>query len=340
MMKSLTTLSLALVSIGALAMPHASLSQSVLQRNAGGDQTKASDGFAGLMQNVNLILQQEMTTWSDPRGPITQKAAELGLSAADVMRIRETVGYVICPGNNGVGAVSGTGMLIGFGGVVVTDAHIFIDPETNQRKEPLSDCVFINQLDYKPVKLDFSSDRTYKFYTNSPKREWYNDRAIVRLKSRANVQPFQLDSFNTLLKPGDKIIMISAVQQRLTFPLQQRAVNFTLHNGVTVSTNIYSEPLVQSCSVKLYYPPKTAASSAVYTDCNGTEGASGSVMTVRLAGGQTVAKALLEQGGGSDSDYKPFKVGDGVPDPELSYSLGVGLDPQVASDVLEMERLR
>jgi hypothetical protein len=338
MMKTLLTM--ALILIGALAMPHASLSQLVQQRNADGDQTKVSDGFADLMQNVNLILQEGMTTWTDPRGPITQKAAELGLSAGDVMRIRETVGYVLCPGNNGVGAVSGTGMLIGIGGHVVTDAHIFIDPDTNQRREPLSDCVYINQLDYKPIKLDFSSDRTYKFYTNSPKREWYNDRAVVRLKSRPSVQPLQLDPWNTPLKPGDKVIMISAAQLRLTFPLQQRAVNFTLHNGVTVSTNIYSEPLVQSCSVKLYYPPKPGASSAVYTDCDDTEGASGSVMTVRLANGQMVAKALLQQGGGSDSDYKPFKVGEGVPDPELSYSLGVGLDPRVDSDVLEMEGLR
>ena len=161
-----TLLILALISINTLAMPRASLSQSVFQ-NADGDQTKVSDGFADLMQNVNLILQDGMTTWTDPRGPITQKAAELGLSADDVMRIRETVGYVICPGNNGVGAVSGTGMLIGIGGHVVTDAHIFIDPDTNQRREPLSDCVYINQLDYKPIKLDFSSERTYKFYTNS-----------------------------------------------------------------------------------------------------------------------------------------------------------------------------
>jgi hypothetical protein len=329
MMKRLSTL--ALISAVALAMPHASLGQRV-QQSAG--------QFPGLVQNVNLILQEGMTTWTDPRGPITRKAAELGLSAGDVMRIRETVGYVICPGNNGVGAVSGTGMLVGIGGVVVTDAHVFIDPATNQRREPLSDCVYVNQLDYKPVKLDFSNDRTYKFYTNSPEREWYNDRAIVRLKSRPSVQALQLDSFNTQLNPGDKIIMISAAQQRLTFPLEKVHVDISLHNGQVFTTDIYREPLVQSCSAKLYYPAKPGASSAIYTDCNGTEGASGSVMTVRSTSGQMVAKALLEQGGGSDSDYKPFKVGKGVPDPELSYSLGVGLDPQVNADVMEMEGLR
>ena len=92
---------------------------------------------ADLPHPVNLVLQEGQTVWKDPRGPLTQKAKELGLSPAEVHRIRKNVGYVYCPGDQAKGGASlGTGMLVGNGDQVVTDAHLFIDPETNLRREP------------------------------------------------------------------------------------------------------------------------------------------------------------------------------------------------------------
>ncbi|WP_438275811.1 hypothetical protein [Nitrobacter sp.] len=114
-----------------------------------------------LRHPVNLILQDGQTVWKDPRGPLSRKAQELGLSPVEMQRIRKSVGYVICPGtppSGGALASAGTGMLVGDGHQIVTDAHLFIDPETNLRREPLADCRFIDLADpFAIVRLDFSS---------------------------------------------------------------------------------------------------------------------------------------------------------------------------------------
>ena len=300
------------------------------------NQSEVSNPSADPVQNVNLVLQPGMTSWHDPRGPLSQKAAELGLSASDVKRIRETVGYVLCPGNKGVGASSNTAMLIGNGGQVVTIATTFIDPDTNQRHEPLSDCVFINQSDYKPVKLDFSNNSSYKFYTIAPKIEWYNNRAIARLTKTNTLQPIMLDS--APLKPGDEVMMVSASQDGLTFPDEKIRIELSLSGGLTGHTDIYREPIAQSCKVVSYYAATSIASSVVYTDCNSLVGG-GSVIMVRNAGGYLVAKALLVEEGDPAANYKPFKVGKGVPLSDLSFALTVGLDSNVEADIEKMEKL-
>ena len=96
-------------------------------------------------------------------------------------------------------------MLAGNGDWIVTDAHIFIDPDTNSRREPLSDCHFINQADPPDVvRLDFSSERSYRLYTATPSAAWYNDRAIVRLTRHIRgAAPVPFDLVETPLKRGD-----------------------------------------------------------------------------------------------------------------------------------------
>jgi hypothetical protein len=49
------------------------------------------------------------------------------------------------------------------------------------------------------------------------------------------------------------------------------------------------------------------------------------------------AKALAVQSGGTLSDFKPFKVGKDVAPQDLSFTLSVGLDPDVNSDVAKIE---
>jgi hypothetical protein len=304
----------------------------------------ASFSQAELSQPVNLVLQDGQSVWKDPRGPLTQKAQELGLSAAEVQRIRKVVGYIACPGdvaNNGAGADSGTGMLVGNGDMIVTDAHLFIDPNTNSPRPNLFECRFINLADqYAIVSLDFSNAKSNKFYTNSPATAWYNDRAIVRLTHRIpNADPLPFDLDETPLRRGDRLIMISSHQHRLTFSMPQRHISVDIE-GKHLEADVNREPIAQGCSVMSYYARTAMASSVVYSDCNDTEGASGSVVLVRKTDGSLVAKALLSQGGDAMADHKPFKVGSGVASSDLSFTLSIGMDANVYEDILAMERAK
>ncbi|WP_438275812.1 hypothetical protein [Nitrobacter sp.] len=297
-----------------------------------------------LRHPVNLILQDGQTVWKDPRGPLSRKAQELGLSPEEVQRIRKNVGYVICPGNpadGGALASEGAGMLVGNGHQIVTDAHLFIDTYTNKRREPLEDCRFINLADPSAiVRLDFSSEKTYKFYTLFPEAVWYNDRAIVRLTHRIlGADPFPLDLDETPLKRGDRLIMISADQNQLTFSMPRHHILFYMQDHkFSDEMDVNSEPIAQACTVMAYYARTARASSVIYSDCNGTAKASGSIVLIRKPNGNLAAKALHTQGGKLVADYKPFKVGSGVGPDNLSFALSIGLDANVYDDIMAMER--
>jgi len=294
-----------------------------------------------LRHPVNLVLQEGQTVWKDPRGPLTQKAKELGLSPAEVQRIRKNTGYVICPGNVSGGESGGAAMLVGNGDFLVTDAHLFINPETNERREPLSDCMFVNQADpHDVVRLDFSSERSYKFYTKVPKLEWYNDRAVVRLKRRVpGARPFPIDTDEAPIRRGHRLIMISATQKQLTFPMTQYHFKTSIGGGkFTYELDLNEEPIAQACTAMGYYARTARASSVLYSDCSATIGASGSVAMIRKQDGSLAAKALLIQTGNPITDYKPFKIGANVPLTELSFTLSVGLDANVSDDIMAMER--
>jgi hypothetical protein len=293
-----------------------------------------------LRHPVNLILQQGTTGWIDPRGPLSQKSSELGLNVDDIVRIRVTIGYVVCPGNLSGGQSTGTAMVVGDGTVIVTDVHLFINPATNERREPLSDCVFVNQGTPRTVvKLDFSNEQTYKFYTYNSTTEWYNDRALVHLKERVTgTRPFPIGLVNDPIKPGDKIIMVSAEQQQIAFSVDKDHFKIPIMDGKAAAEfSLNREPVVQSCIARAYYPASSRASSILYTECNATERGSGSVMFTRENGVLT-PRALLTQEGTPAADFKPYKTGKGVAPDELSFSLGVGLDPSINADIDQIEK--
>lgn len=262
------------------------------------------------------------------------------MNVDDIVRIRVTIGYVVCPGNVSGGQSTGTAMVVGDGTQIVTDVHLFINPGTNERREPLSDCVFVNQGTPRTVvKLDFSSEQTYKFYTYNSTTEWYNDRALVHLKERVTgTLPFHIGVANDPIKPGDKIIMVSAEQQQIAFAMDQDHFKVPIMDGKAAAEfSLNREPIVQSCLARAYYPASSRSSSILYTECNATERGSGSVMFTRENGVLT-PRALLTQQGAPAADFKPYKTGSGVTPDELSFSLGVGLDPSINADIAEIEK--
>src|SRR6185312_3370289 len=91
----------------------------------------------------------------------------------------------------------------------------------------------------------------------------------------ANPLPFDL--LDTPVKRGDRLIMISANQLQMTIPMQ--------HHDITIrgsqspyEIELNREPIAQACTAMEYYASTARASSVLYSDCNATVGASGSIV--------------------------------------------------------------
>jgi len=75
-----------------------------------GPITATEFGSGGILQQVNLVGSKNSNgQWTDPRGLLTVKGPELGLSGREIAQLRQTVGDVVCPG------VQGTAFLVGQG---------------------------------------------------------------------------------------------------------------------------------------------------------------------------------------------------------------------------------
>jgi hypothetical protein len=105
--------------------------------------------FSGSVQRVNPVGSKTKDgQWVDPRGLLTIKGPELGLSAQETAQIRQTVGDVVCAG------VQGTGFPVGQGGQILTNAHIFVDDNGRDRTN-LEKCFWQNkEIPFQRVPLD------------------------------------------------------------------------------------------------------------------------------------------------------------------------------------------
>ena len=87
----------------------------------------------------------------DGRGALTAKAEQLGLSAAEVKRLRGATGYVICPGSAHGNGIVASAALVESAQVIVTVGHAFVD-EKGVPRAPVEACVFRNQA-VPPVEV-------------------------------------------------------------------------------------------------------------------------------------------------------------------------------------------
>ena len=85
-------------------------------------------GASGVVRQVNLVGSKNADgQWIDPRGLLSVKGPELGLSAQEMAQLRQTVGDVVCAGTQA------TGFLVGQGHDILTNAHIFVDENGKDR---------------------------------------------------------------------------------------------------------------------------------------------------------------------------------------------------------------
>jgi hypothetical protein len=290
-----------------------------------------------LVDQVNLVVQQGQTTYVDPRGPITTMGPTIGMSPTEISQARTTTGYVVCPGTVNNNPSTTSAVLIGQGGQLITNVHAFIDENTGLRREPLSQCFFQNQAKSSNIVfLDFS-ENSYRFLTESPLKEFYKDVAVVRLTQKVSgAHPFASDFNGPPIAQGLGLIMISSDQDFMTRPPKTTTQNVMIA-GKSYTNTYNVEPIVQRCTAIKVRPADHQYSTSIYSDCSGTEGASGSAVLARVDG-QLVLKGLHKGGGLPSANYKPFKYDPGADPKEKSFSYAIGLDSQIGNDLATFDK--
>ena len=192
---------------------------------------------------------------TDDRGPLVTLGPKLGLSAAEIARIREVSGHVVCFGTQPLVA---SGALFLANDLVLTAAHTFFEGGKRAAK-----CFFRAQApgaDWMPLLTDAANAR---FGAVPPKPGSNNDWAVVRLATPiAGAVPFP--PANTRPRAGDRLIVLSA------HPVDMEGLDPAM-------------PVVRGCAVRRV-PISTAATNFYRSDCDAAGGASGGMHLARVDG--------------------------------------------------------
>jgi hypothetical protein len=281
-----------------------------------------------ILQRVNLVGNKNSNgQWTDPRGLLTIKGPELGLSGREIVQLRQTVGDVVCPG------VQGTAFLVGRGGQILTNAHIFVDENGNDRAN-LEKCFWQNKDDpFQRIPLEIGGNRL-KLFTRSTAKEFFRDLAVAHLaRPILGAHPFRFDT-RASVENGEQLIMVSAGQLRM--PSLPKPVTEFIRGDPAKGAFEFDynrEPIVQICTVMAVgRPTDTVRNNAIYSDCSATRGTSGSPILVRSQSGELMIKGVHVGGGQDAADYTDFTLDDTSPKGR-SYSNALQLNQDLLDEI-------
>jgi hypothetical protein len=212
------------------------------------------------LRRVNII------DGADDRGSLLELGPSLGLSAAEIARIRKVSGYVGCLSSP---PSMGAGMLFLDDRQIITAAHILFEPSGRPRRK----CFFRTQ-DPEPfhTELDLSAGGT-RFGAKVPKAGSAQDFAVVRL-----LEPV----------PGGVPFPVAVAPPRAGEAL----IVVTSHPAGMAREVDKGIPVVQGCTVRRVVPATTAGlPSQLRTDCDATGSSSGGMNMTRI-GGQLMLRAI------------------------------------------------
>ena len=193
---------------------------------------------------------------TDERDSLLEIGASLGLSPAEIARIRRVSGYVGCflPSPS-----VGTGALFLSDRQIITAGHIFFDPSGVQR----SKCFFRNQ-DPEPVMIDLMPEAA-RYGAQPPKPGSNSDYAIVRLVAPVpGAEPFPVEE-DVPVAAGDTLIVVTAHPAGMDKELDKAV------------------PVAQGCTVRR--APISSSDTTFYrTDCDATGSSSGGMHLSRVGG--------------------------------------------------------
>jgi len=158
----------------------------------------------GVLRQVNLVGSKNANgQWVDPRGLLTIKGPELGLSPQEIAQLRHTVGDVVCPGTQG------TAFLVGQGRAILTNAHMFVD-ENGKDRANLDKCFWQNKDEPFQRILIETDEHNMKLFTRSTAKEFYLDLGIARLRQAIPAaHPFAFAT-RASVEIGEQLVMVSA----------------------------------------------------------------------------------------------------------------------------------
>ncbi len=192
---------------------------------------------------------------TDDRGTLVALGPELGLSLAEIARIRQVSGHVACFGARQAFA---SGALFLANDLVLTAAHTFFEDGRLATK-----CFFKAQAagaDWMPLLTDAANAR---FGAVPPRPASNNDWAVVRLATPiAGAKPFP--PATTRPRAGDRLIVLTAQ------PADMQSLDPSM-------------PVVRGCTVRRV-PVSSAATNFYRSDCDAVGGASGGMHLARVDG--------------------------------------------------------
>jgi V8-like Glu-specific endopeptidase len=290
-------------------------------------------GSRGVVRQVNLVGSKNANgQWIDPRGLLSVKGQELGLSTPEMAQLRQTVGDVVCPGTQG------TAFLVGQGRAILTNAHIFVDENGNNRAN-LDKCFWQNKEEpFQRIAVE-TGETNLKLFTRSTAKEFYLDLAVARLaQAIPGVHPLPFDTGGSV-EIGEQLIMVSAGQLRMP-SLPKPVTEFIRGDDPAQAAFEFDynrEPILQGCTVMAVgRPTDTVANDAIYSDCSATRGTSGSPILVHSPRGELAIKGVHVGGGQDAADYTDFTL-DGASPLGRSYSNALQLNQDILGEISRFE---
>ncbi len=228
---------------------------------------------------------------ADDRRPITEAYQALGFDMVDMLRTRQSTGFVYCPGTVYGNPLRTSGALVNDNQVVVTNGHSFVD-EHGRRREPLSECYFQTQgMTPEVMRFNFTAGN-FEMTEDWAKHRDRNDYAVVRL-----LAPLKYGRAFPLAAPEDyfrgrSFVLVSAKPHRRQAPFTDQ------------------EPIVQSCQVRHIFEGNSSYNTVFKGDCDVSVGASGSVGLVNV-NGRWKAFSVVSGRGIDQLDGQPYSLESG-----------------------------
>jgi hypothetical protein len=220
------------------------------------DGGKFTIRIAAISEDAAALHKVNIIGGTDDRDSILTIGPSLGLTDAEIARIRRVSGHVGCflPSPS-----VGSGTLFLKDNQIITAAHILFE----RSGTPRSKCFFRNQ-EPEPLTIDLLVGESEMRVGDVPPRAGSNsDYAVVRLAEPVpNAEPFPVDTENPISK-GDRLIVITAHPAGM-----QREVDAGI-------------PVAQGCTV-MRVPISTEKTSFYRTDCDATGSSSGGIHLSRV----------------------------------------------------------
>jgi len=215
----------------------------------------ALSAHGALASDTARVLPVNIIDGTDERGSLLELGPGLGLTRAEIDRIRMVFGHVGCFSPT---PVAESGALFLTNDQVLAAGHTFFEADGTPRTE----CYFRLQTPGSEWRELLTDAKNARFGARPPRRS-NDDWAVVRLAEPVtDAVPFPVDATKPAV--GDQIVVVTAQ------PVDLRHLD----------PNV---PVVQGCKVRRA-PVSTAATSFYRTDCDATGGSSGGMHLVRVAG--------------------------------------------------------